>query len=207
MTQPIGKPWLLLAFSDCNVTLFGKLAKTLSSLTNRPSARRNWTIEYGNPQPAESATGQTINHRITGIGFRLVEFAGTGQINLPAKKLCRISVGASLDEAQTIGNRWEHAPAEGLRDDMCYRDIDTIERLLQAFGADSQTLCHVKQEKQHLLSRLASTKNPSVEVQMEPITANSGYKPGDMVRLKADPTKTGAITAALGEEAENRYQV
>jgi len=59
-----------------------------------------------------------------------------------------------LKEAQTLRNRWTHAPAEGLPDDMCYRDVDTIERLLQAFGADSQTMDRVKQEKQHLLKRL-----------------------------------------------------
>ena len=44
-----------------------------------------------------------------------------------------------LKEAQSIRNRWAHAPAEGLPDDVRYRDIDTIERLLLAFGTDSQT--------------------------------------------------------------------
>lgn len=52
-----------------------------------------------------------------------------------------------LKEAQSIRNRWAHAPAGGLPDDVCYRDIDTIERLLQAFGADSDTLDPISQEK------------------------------------------------------------
>ena len=38
-----------------------------------------------------------------------------------------------LKEAQTIRNRWAHAPAEGLPDDMCYRDLDTILKLLDSF--------------------------------------------------------------------------
>lgn len=110
-----------------------------------------------------------------------------------------------LKEAQTIRNRWAHAPAEGLPEDMRYRDVDTIERLLQAFGADSQTLGRIKQEKQHLLNRLANRKN--TPAQTMPDSTNSGYKPGDMVRIKADPSKTGAITMVLSGEAENRHQV
>ncbi|WP_255188120.1 DEAD/DEAH box helicase [Methylomonas rapida] len=112
-----------------------------------------------------------------------------------------------LKEAQTIRNRWAHAPAEGLPDDMCYRDVDTIERLLQVFGADSQTLNRVKQEKQHLLNRLANHKKAPVEPPLEPISISCSYKPGDMVRLKAEPSKTGAITAVLNGDVENRYQV
>jgi ATP-dependent helicase HepA len=112
-----------------------------------------------------------------------------------------------LKEAQTIRNRWAHAPSAGLPDDMHYRDIDTIERLLQALGADSHTLERIKQEKQNLLSRLIYQQKIQYEAASEPISSTSGYKPGDMVRLKADPSKTGAITSALCGEAENRYQV
>jgi ATP-dependent helicase HepA len=112
-----------------------------------------------------------------------------------------------LKEAQTIRNRWAHAPAEGLPDDMRYRDIDTIERLLQAFGADSQTFNHIKQEKQILLTRLAANENQPAKAPTKSVSEDSRYKPGDMVRLKADPNKSGAITAVLRGEAENRYQV
>jgi len=111
-----------------------------------------------------------------------------------------------LKEAQTIRNRWAHAPAEGLPDDMRYRDIDTIERLLLAFGADSQALDSIKQEKQNLLNRLAVVETQPTKISTETV-AESSYKPGDMVRLKANPTKTGAVTAVLSGETENRYQV
>jgi len=112
-----------------------------------------------------------------------------------------------LKEAQTIQNRWAHAPAEGLPEDIRYRDVDTIERLLQAFDADSQTLDRIKQEKQHLLNRLANRENAPAQKMPRLTSTNNGYKPGDMVRLKADPSKTGVITTVLSGDAENRYQV
>jgi len=112
-----------------------------------------------------------------------------------------------LKEAQTIRNRWAHAPAEGLPDDMRYRDIDTIERLLQAFGADSQTLDPIKQEKQILLAELAANENDPAKAPTKSVSEEGRYKPGDMVRLKAELNKSGAITAVLRGEAENRYQV
>jgi superfamily II DNA or RNA helicase len=87
-----------------------------------------------------------------------------------------------------------------------YRDIDTIERLLLAFGADSQALDSIKQKKQTLLNRLAVTENQPAKASTESVAEN-GYKLGDIVRIKADPNKTGAITAVLSGEAENRYQV
>ena len=111
-----------------------------------------------------------------------------------------------LKEAQTIRNRWAHAPVGGLPDDICYRDIDTIERLLHAFGSDSQTLERIKQERQRLLTQLAAKDNPPVAAPIEPALA-SRYKPGEAVRLKADPTVTGAIMTVLSEGAETRYQV
>ena len=111
-----------------------------------------------------------------------------------------------LKEAQSIRNRWAHAPAEGLPDDVRYRDIDTIERLLLAFGADSLTLGSIKQEKQKTLLRLAALEQQPLKPSTDSV-ADSTYKPGDMVRLKADPSKTGAVTNSLSGEAENRYQV
>ncbi|MGR8935733.1 MAG: Swt1 family HEPN domain-containing protein [Gammaproteobacteria bacterium] len=61
-----------------------------------------------------------------------------------------------LKEAMTIRNRWAHAPAGSLDDDAIYRDLDTIERLLQAFGASAEVLGMLHQDKQSLMSKLAS---------------------------------------------------
>jgi ATP-dependent helicase HepA len=110
-----------------------------------------------------------------------------------------------LKEAMTIRNRWAHAPAEGLPCDMLYRDIDTVERLLQAFGADSSILDKVIQYKKSLLSKLSTA-----EVRSEEPTAGSTiqetFKPGDIVCLKAEPSKTSAVVAVLKGDSENRYQ-
>lgn len=111
-----------------------------------------------------------------------------------------------LKEAQIIRNRWAHAPAEGLPDDMRYRDIDTIERLLQAFGTDSQALDSIKQEKQSLMRKLSAVDAQSIQGIVIPVIENA-FQPGDVVRLKADPSKTGAVTGILTGDIEHRYQV
>ena len=85
-----------------------------------------------------------------------------------------------LKEAQTnIRNRWAHAPADGLPDEVYYRDLDTIERLLQTFDANAETLDKISAEKQNLLLKIATTKAPV----STPITENAPtglFKPGDM---------------------------
>ena len=99
-----------------------------------------------------------------------------------------------LKEAQTIRNRWAHAPAEGLPDEVYYRDLDTIERLLQAFGASTETLSKISAEKQNLLLKNAKVKATS------PAAENSVtglFKPGDLGRLKAKPQTSGAVIAHL----------
>lgn len=111
-----------------------------------------------------------------------------------------------LKEAQSIRNRWAHAPAGGLPDDVYYRDIDTIERLLQAFGADSDTLDKISQDKKNLLRKLAAVEAP-VQTLNANVTIQTKFNPGELVRLKAEPAKTGAITVILPGDPENRYQV
>ncbi len=111
-----------------------------------------------------------------------------------------------LKEAQSIRNRWAHAPAGGLPDDVRYRDVDTIERLLQAFGTDSDTLDQVSQEKKNLLRKLAAVEAP-IQTLNANVAIQATFNPGELVRLKAEPAKTGAITVILPGDPENRYQV
>ncbi len=47
-------------------------------------------------------------------------------------------------------------PAGGLDDDTHYRDLDTLERLLQAFGASADVLEILGQRKQTLLVQFAA---------------------------------------------------
>ena len=84
-----------------------------------------------------------------------------------------------LKEAQTIRNRWAHAPAGGLQDEIYYRDLDTIERLLQTFDANTETLDKISAEKQNLLLKIAATKAPITTPTLENATTGL-FKPGDM---------------------------
>ena len=111
-----------------------------------------------------------------------------------------------LKEAQTIRNRWAHAPADGLPDEIYYRDLDTIERLLQTFGASTEVLNKISAEKQNLLLKIAATKAPA-STSTTKKAATGLFKPGDMVRLKAKPQTCGAVIAHLPGEPEDRYQV
>ena len=111
-----------------------------------------------------------------------------------------------LKEAQSIRNRWAHAPAGGLADDICYRDIDTIERLLEALGVDIDTLNIISQHKKKLLHKIAAIEAPVLESKSIDVIFAT-FKPGDIVSLKADLTKTGAIVGVIAGDPENRYQV
>ena len=110
-----------------------------------------------------------------------------------------------LKEAMTIRNRWAHLPADGLDDEIHYRDVDTLERLLQTLGAKSSTLEMLRHRKQTLIGRFASiTSHPP-----QPLQSPSGGQcsAGSIVRLKANPATTGAIVAYLPSSPEDRYQV
>ncbi|TSA41481.1 MAG: DEAD/DEAH box helicase [Methylococcaceae bacterium] len=113
-----------------------------------------------------------------------------------------------LKEAQSIRNRWAHAPAGGLPDDMIYRDIDTIERLLLVLGADTETLDKVTQHKRQLLKKIALAEVDAPQQHSPEETASPHFfKLGDIVCLKVDANKIGAISNVLPTGQENRYQV
>jgi ATP-dependent helicase HepA len=108
-------------------------------------------------------------------------------------------------EAQTIRNRWAHAPTTGVPDEDIYRDLDTIERLAQALGASETDIKMLRKMKTDVMSTLKGTTQPS-QTKSAPIPEGI-FKPGDMVRLKAKPAVTGAITGCLPGSPEDRYLV
>lgn len=109
-----------------------------------------------------------------------------------------------LKEAQSIHNRWAHAPTQGIADDMRYRDIDTIERLLQTLGTDSRQLDIVTQQKKLLLIEIAKSQKPAQETESN---SKNTFKIGDIVQLKADSQKTGAVIDVITGGSESRYKV
>lgn len=111
-----------------------------------------------------------------------------------------------LKEAQSIRNRWAHAPAGGLDDETHYRDLDTIERLQQALGADVEILEDLRRQKQALITKMAGAAQYHTRPEGPPPAAGK-FKLGDLVQLKAQPAISGAIIAHLPGEPEDRYQV
>ncbi|MEQ1543659.1 SNF2-related protein [Methyloglobulus sp.] len=112
-----------------------------------------------------------------------------------------------LKEAQTIRNRWAHAPAGGLDKETQYRDLDTIERLLQAFGANQVSLNALRDAKKTLINELNEGKSTIPQAQPKIVDSGTLFKTGDIVRLKAQPAKTGAVISFSPNKPENRYTV
>lgn len=111
-----------------------------------------------------------------------------------------------LKETQVVRNRWAHAPTTGFDNDTLYRDFDTIERLLQALDAGSDILADVRQHKALLLVAMTDEQHASPFHAADTKTSGQ-FSPGDVVRLKAQPTITGAVVTHLPGDPEDRYQL
>ena len=111
-----------------------------------------------------------------------------------------------LKEAQTIRNRWAHAPTGGLVPNDTYRDLDTMERLLTVIGARAEVVESIRREKTDLLQTLGGTGSRPADAP-QPTTDDRALRPGTVVRLKAKPAVTGAIIDHLPGAPEDRYVV
>ena len=116
-----------------------------------------------------------------------------------------VAVRNWVKEAQTLRNRWAHAPTQGIPNEDVYRDLDTIERLSQALGASDTDLEPLRRNKSEVMAALAGNTPAATH---PPATEPTGiFKPGAVVRLKAKPGITGAVIAHLPGDPEDRYQV
>jgi len=113
-----------------------------------------------------------------------------------------------LKEAQTIRNRWAHAPAGGLEPEETYRDLDTLERFLSTIGAKAGLLEEIRLEKKSLLGKLSGGGGHSASAALPTLAAAEGaFARGSVVRLKARPTVTGAVIDHVPGAPEDRYVV
>lgn len=112
-----------------------------------------------------------------------------------------------LKEAQTIRNRWAHAPAAGLNDADTYRDLDTLERLMALLGANPEILEKLRTQKSSLIASLSGQSTLTPKSAINPPVPSSGFGKGTLVRLKARPAVTGAIIDHLPGDPEDRYMV
>ena len=73
-----------------------------------------------------------------------------------------------VKELHTVRNKWAHQSAKDVPASEIYRDADTLGRVLNILGADSNILTLVEAAKAKALSHLAST-NPKIEELPRPI--------------------------------------
>jgi len=129
-----------------------------------------------------------------------------------------------LKEAQTIRNRWAHAPSGDAEPHDAYRDADTIERLakmLRVGDAAQNQIAAYKQQQLALLSPTVSPNPslppvasspapaaPTVAAVPQTTTIQDGFSPGQLVRLKSNHTKIFPILSVQPNSGgECRYSV
>lgn len=118
-----------------------------------------------------------------------------------------------LKEVQTIRNRWAHTTAAEPEPRDAYRDADTLERLVKMLGADDGLQAQIAAYKQQQLEQFAppaavSTALPETAFAPEPTTIPDGFQPGQMVRLKSNPSMSFPVLARLpSSSGEPRYSV
>lgn len=110
-----------------------------------------------------------------------------------------------LKEAQSIRNRWAHLPPSGLPPEDRYRDADTVLRLMNAIGAGEQAINHARECLD--AARQAFSPPASTAAASAPNIDVTALRPGTLVKLRANSSITGAITAAMEGGEETRYQV
>ena len=118
-------------------------------------------------------------------------------------------------EMQTVRNRWAHIEAEGIPQDDVYRDVDTLQRFLGILNADQELVGKAKELKASIISR----ESPQKEVEAKDVssllpktqqqnTPGSGeIKVGDIISLKSDSSRQGAVLQILGTGDSTQYAV
>ncbi|UFW77934.1 DEAD/DEAH box helicase [Rhizobium sp. SU303] len=115
-----------------------------------------------------------------------------------------------IKELQTIRNRWAHRSTEEPPLGEIFRDADTLVRLLMLIGAPSDMLEKVEAEKRRVLMAIASTNSDNSQSTTPPSTSTtmtSLFRLGDIVALRADPTKHLPVVEVLPGSSEYRYHV
>ncbi|MBI4027515.1 MAG: DEAD/DEAH box helicase family protein [Verrucomicrobia bacterium] len=110
-----------------------------------------------------------------------------------------------VKETQTVRNRWAHAGVTDPSPEDVYRDLDTVQRFISIFAPADPLIGQVQASKKAFLG--GPTNSAPEQSRTEQNPAVSKFPVGHIVRLKADPTKCGAVTAVAVGGKENLYQV
>jgi ERCC4-related helicase len=123
-----------------------------------------------------------------------------------------------VKEMQTVRNRWAHMDAHGIDPDDVYRDVDTLQRFLQALNASESSIDSVKQVKMDLRNTALAPVEPVQEPEPEKETVEDaiaggesehagGIGVGSLVALVSDPVKIGAVMNIDGSGSTARFTV
>ena len=114
-----------------------------------------------------------------------------------------------VKEMQTVRNRWAHAQVAAPAREDIYRDLDTLHRFLNLISPDDTLLSEIREAKEAVINKQpapAAADPPPPQATQQP-DRKTTYAPGDIVRMRANPSKSGAVISAIPGEKETRYQV
>ena len=114
-----------------------------------------------------------------------------------------------VKEMQTVRNRWAHAQVAAPSGEDIYRDLDTLQRFLNLLSPDNTLLSEIQNAKESVMIKQTAPAAAGASLQQaEPQSdRQTKYAPGDVVRLCANPSKSGAVISATPGGKETRYQV
>lgn len=115
-----------------------------------------------------------------------------------------------VKELQTVRNRWAHRTGQEIAPETVYRDIDTMQRLLNAIAPENKLVDALEDLKGDVFpaSQRESSAPPIERQESKPeVPASTAHAVGNTVRLKSDPATCGAVLRVKEGEPENRYTV
>jgi superfamily II DNA or RNA helicase len=117
-----------------------------------------------------------------------------------------------VKEMRTVRNRWAHVHVEGVSSDVVYRDVDTLQRLLEMAGVSLEMSQELSDFKSSLIRKppkptqaVETIEQPSA--QSRPEFPKGEIEVGSLVALKSDPSQTGAVIGVEGVGSNARYTV
>ena len=108
-----------------------------------------------------------------------------------------------VKEMQTVRNRWAHAEVTAPPREDIYRDLDTLHRFLTLVCPEAKLAEGVADEKSQLLAE----QPEQLRQPPPPKSTSAQFSLGDVVRLRADREKSGAVTSVHPVGQETRYQI
>lgn len=122
-----------------------------------------------------------------------------------------------VKELQTVRNKWAHLSSEAMPASEVYRDADTLGRFLGMIGANSASLDAVESVKSSALAAItprgvaqaamSDQHAASGATDAVPASVVSGFKLGDLVALRSNPSVHVPILEVLTGGPECRYRV